>query len=206
MSLTEPNFMKEEMYSIEDIRKGNVKAFESFFESFYVYLCQISFSYLKDLDASRDIAQDAFIYFWERRNEIYSIHSAKLYLYKYVKNRSLNYIRNTKLRTNIIEERQSNEVAFEDNQIEQETYRLIYSAIKTLPPQGKKIIEHSLDGLSNNEIAIEMNISVNTIKTLKKRAYIKLREEIKRNFLITLFFIRSFHATLRQSKVCLINY
>ena len=58
----------------------------------------------------------------------------------------------------------------------QETLRVLYNAIDKLPPQTKEIILIGLDGKDNNEIAATLNISVNTVKTLKKNAYKTLRE------------------------------
>lgn len=39
----------------------------------------------------------------------------------------------------------------------------------------KKIILLNLQGKNNNEVAEELNISVNTVKSLKKSAYMTLR-------------------------------
>lgn len=176
--------MSDKRISVEAIRKGDAKAFRSFFEDFYVTLCQIANSYLKDADTSRDIAQEAFVCLWEKRSKFYSVPSAKFYLYKYVRNRSLNHKRDARRRDRIIEECQSDEIAYRNALIEQETYQLIHQAIKNLPLQGQKIIELSLDGLTNPQIAEELKVSVNTVKTHKKRAYKNLRDDLKENVFI----------------------
>lgn len=63
--------------------------------------------------------------------------------------------------------------------IYQETLRLLHAAVSQLPKQSRKIILLGLEGKNNQEIAEEMGISINTIKTLKKNAYRFLREELK---------------------------
>jgi len=183
--------MDKEKISISDINKGDLKAFRLFFESFYGTLCRITNKYLQDKDASVDIVQDAFIYFWEKRADIYTIRSAKFYLYKFVRNRSLNYLRDLKSRNNINFETQNHEVEFKDDLIEQETYQLIYKAIKQLPPQGRRVIELSMDGLSNKEVAEQLKISVNTVKTLKKRAYRVLHDDLEENIFILFLILTS---------------
>jgi RNA polymerase sigma factor (sigma-70 family) len=69
---------------------------------------------------------------------------------------------------------------FDDFAFENEVYQLLYDAINSLPPNGKQVIELSMDGLKNKEIAKSLNISVNTVKTLKLRAYKFLREKLKK--------------------------
>ncbi|NOY97309.1 MAG: RNA polymerase sigma-70 factor [Chlorobi bacterium] len=160
---------------IEDIRKGDIKVFKKFFDGFYLTLCLFANKYLQDDDASLDIAQDAFIYFWNKKSDIYSIPSAKAYLFKYVKNRCLNYLRDKKIRDRAYYEELESEIYFKDTIIAQETYELIYKAIQELTPKGRQVIELSLDGMKNKDIAAYLDVSINTIKTIKQRAYSALR-------------------------------
>lgn len=162
-------------------KKWDADSFKKFFESFYPSLCLFANKYLKDPEASLDIVQDAFVTIWNRRNEVQSINSAKSYLFKYAKNRSLNYLRDQEQRKRINFEQLDTEIFFRDNLIEEETYQEIYEAVRNLPPQGQRVIELSLDGFKNQEIADELNISVNTVKTIKLRAFKGLREELKEN-------------------------
>jgi RNA polymerase sigma-70 factor (ECF subfamily) len=76
---------------------------------------------------------------------------------------------------------------------EEETYRIIYQAIYGLPHQSRKIILLSLKGYKNPEIAGELQVSLNTVKTLKKNAYRELRDKLKDHvfvfFLLNQFLI-----------------
>ena len=63
--------------------------------------------------------------------------------------------------------------------IQEETIRLIYEAIESLPENCKNIIDLSLKGLKNDAIAETLKISVNTVKTHKKTAYKILRIKLK---------------------------
>jgi len=169
---------------ILDIKMGNVDAFKQFFESFYPSLCLFTNKYLKDPDASHDIAQDAFLSLWNLRKDFHSIPSCKSYLFIYVKNRSLNYLRDQKQRKSINFEQLGSDGFFRDNLIEEETYQTIYEAIRNLPPQGQRVIELSLDGLTNLEIAKQLNVTINTVKTIKLRAFKSMREELKENIFV----------------------
>ncbi len=140
-----------------------------------------------------DIVQDAFAYFWNRRSEIHSISSAKCYLFKYVKNRSINYLRDRRVETAYLKRIETKKFA-SNTIIEEETHHIIYNAIQLLSPQGQRVIEMTLDGLKNHEIAIQLGISLNTVKTIKGRAFKALRVELKDRY-IELFF----HVLFRQT-------
>jgi RNA polymerase sigma-70 factor (ECF subfamily) len=172
------------------IQKGDAIAFKQLFESFYPSLCLFANKYLNDHEVSQDVAQDAFLYLWNKNADFNSKNSAQSYLYRYVRDRSLNYLRNKKLRHQIELEKMGSEFFFRDNLIEEETYHIIYNAIRTLSPQMQQVIELSLDGLKNQEIADQLNISINSVKTVKARAFTALRVELKENIFILFMLIK----------------
>ncbi len=153
--------------------------YKEFYSEFYPALYSFTCKFLGDNTIAKDIVQDAFIYLWERRSRIISIPSAKSYLYKYVQNRSLNYIRDNRLISNPGHEFMETEKHFQESVIETETYDLLYKEMRKLSSQEQKVIELSLNGKKNNEIANNLNITVNTVKTFKKRAFEKLRLKLK---------------------------
>ena len=180
--------MDSEPKLIFDIQKGDVLAFKFFFESLYPSMCLYANKFLNDDEASHDIVQDAFIYLWKRKGEMKSIPSARYYLLKYVKNRSLNYLRNVRKKDPLDLVRFEAESFLGDTVIENETYLLIDNAIHGLSPQSQRVIEMTLDGLRIREIARNLGVSLNTVKTIKLRAFESLRNKLK-NKIITLFLI-----------------
>ena len=63
--------------------------------------------------------------------------------------------------------------------IKEEVSRIILKELDHLSETGKKIILRSLEGYSNEEIAQELDISINTVKTHKARSYILLRKNLE---------------------------
>lgn len=186
--------MNSEQNIIYKIQNGDKEAFKIFFDGFYPTLCMFSKRYLIQEDAADDIVQEAFIYIWNKRKEIQSINHARSYLYRYVKNRSLNFIRDKKTLGMIDCEIIDSDLWYSKSIIVEETYEIIYNAINKLSPQGREVIEFSLDGLKNQEIADKLKISINSVKTIKLRAFKFLRKELKAYF-ITLFML--FYSRLR---------
>lgn len=62
--------------------------------------------------------------------------------------------------------------------IEEEVHREIIAAIDKLPPERRRVVELSMVGYSQEEIAEKLNISVNTVKTQKRKAYAFLPRRI----------------------------
>lgn len=118
----------------------------------------------------------------ENQNKFTDEISTKVFLYRTVKNKCLNHIKHQKVKnsfSNAYNENNIDENLFIKNYIKEETIRLVYQAIETLPEKSKNIIELNLKGLKNDEIADLLKISVNTVKTHKKSAYKTLRIKLK---------------------------
>ena len=118
---------------------------------------------------------------WEARERFYSIPAIKSFLYTTVRNSCLIYLRHQK-----VKERNESEIARwilledeEKNILEDEVNTMLYEAIKDLSEKSRDIVIMTLNGSSNIDIAKELNISVNTVKTVKLRAYRVLRKRLK---------------------------
>ena len=72
--------------------------------------------------------------------------------------------------------------------IEEEVYSIVYKAIDELAPRSKKVILLSLQELSNGEIAEQLGISINSVRTLKQNAYKKLKG-LLRDYFYLLFLL-----------------
>ena len=59
-----------------------------------------------------------------------------------------------------------------------DVYANLESAMKSLPNKCEQILRFSLNEYTNNEIAEELSITINTVKTQKRIAYKKLRNAL----------------------------
>ena len=177
-------------FKILELLKGEKLTFKEFFERFYPTLTVFAQKYVVEQEIAEDICQDAFIKAYESDNSFKSIDNLKAFIYTLTKNSCLNYIKHAKVekkKKKLQPDKDDN--FFRDTIIEQETYRILYQAIDTLPKKSKKIIELSLNGMTNPQIAVELDVSINTVKTLKVRSYQKLRELLKEHKLAILLLL-----------------
>lgn len=126
-----------------------------------------------------------------KRRFFLSASGKSIFIYRVVRNKALNELEHSKVvyeyAQNVIEKKKDS--FFHDAIVEEETYRIVSEAINKLPDQMKAIMQLSLEGKKNAEIADRLNISTETVHTLKKIAYKKLRENLKDYYYFLLFFI-----------------
>lgn len=171
----------EDKILFNEIRKGNKLVYESLFNEYYEHFVQFANNYLFDQQASEDIVQDLYVHVWENAKKL-NIHSSiKSYFYQALKNRCLNYLKRLRLKDDkdilYVEALLSarDDTTFYDPEI----LNQVKAAINLLPQQMSKIMYMKyIDGLKQMEIAEELNISVNTVKTQLKRAKDKIRKSL----------------------------
>jgi len=171
---------KSNKISIKDVD------FESLFKSFFSPLVGFAYKIVGNYDVSKDLVQEMFIKIWNKGIIFESQKSIKVYLYLSTRNICLDYIKSEKRKGHIkdIDEilETENALFFQSDDvyvtsiIREESSRLLYSALDKLSENPKKVMKLTLEGKSIKDIAKEMNLSVNTIKSHKLLSYRKLKE------------------------------
>ena len=170
---------------IKHIKGGEKKAFREVFDTYFHALSAFGYKYVPDLPVVEDMVQEAFISFWEKRQDFDHISALKSFLYTSVRNKCLNHIKHQAVRkkheADLVYELESDH-SFTHQVIEEETFNQLLAEIKLLPESAMEIMILALNGLKNQEIADELNISINTVKTQKKIAYSKLKQKLEPRF------------------------
>lgn len=156
----------------------DVRDFEYLFKCLYLPLGMYSLRIVGDTDASEDIVQNAFSKAWLQLRSGLEITDFKAYMYRIVRNDSLTYVRDT-LRQVPIEDYAAEEPV-EDELIDtSERDASIWRAIDALPERCREVFLLSKrDGLSNEEIAAELGITLKTVKNQMTKAFSRLRGEL----------------------------
>lgn len=165
---------------ISEFRKGRLEAFEAIFHQLYSRLCAFSFKYVKKTELAEEIVGDSFIIVWERRQSFDNLQSLKSYLYTTVRNASLDHLKKKGELVVLDTDQPDSTLNKEYAIIEEETHSMLYQALDSLPYKCRRVFEMScLDGVKYQDIADEMQISLNTVKSQRARAIQLLKDHFK---------------------------
>ena len=160
-------------------------SYNALFNEMYAGLCLFAERFLLVSADGEDLVQEVFVKLWDKFEDFDALNAIKAYLYQSTRNACLNQIRHEKVKRKYEAEqvRQlESETFFLQQVVEEEGQRLIAQSISELPPQCRKILLLSMNGLKNNEIADDLDISVNSVKTQKAIAYKNLRLKLQNVF------------------------
>lgn len=172
-----------------DYKYGNKQAFEYLFKSYYKPLCNYAFQILKNQVHAEEVVEELFVKLWENRSKTDVQQSFKAYLYRSTYNSCMNYLRkqkNEQKYRDFFQHHISPDFSHTEDKepyplssiIEIELEKEMHAIIESLPEQCRKIFKMSrFDEKSHEEIAGEMNITINTVKTQIVRALSKIREK-----------------------------
>ena len=189
--------MIQETTDVNEILKIGAFSIESVFNEYYDRLVYFSFKIVKDKLDAEDIVQESFVRYWKRRNNIaHDKALIKSYLYSTVKNISLNLIRHQQVVKGFETQffiRTTDEKNVIHKIIQAEVFSKIHNAIELLPAACQKISRMGyIDGMKNHEIASELGISVNTVKTQKQRGAKILRVKLIPELIACIIWILSY--------------
>ena len=163
------------------------KEFEAFYKEHFPAVFLFLKHYAGDEMLAEDLAQETFTRILERGIPLERCDRG--YLYTMARNLYLHHRRHEEVERAYaaeLSEGEEEDYDFLREVTRQETYQALYAAIKQLPPRTRRIIELQLGGKTNAEVAEEMNVSLNTVKDLKKGAYATLRELLSKDYFVLL--------------------
>lgn len=175
---------------LKGVNQKNPKAWKELYHYFYGALCKHVTEIVKDSTVAEDIVQECLITIWSSTLYFPEIKALSVYLYRSVHNNALKHLRNQNTDNRRLrewnEEQEKVEEAYFYQAVEEELIRKLRTVISQLPSQRQTIVLLSIDGLTVQEIADQLNISTNTVKTQKKRAYAYLKEHLQAGFILLL--------------------
>lgn len=188
---------------IEKLKQGDQKAFKHIFDRHYVLLCRFANQILNDASLAEEIVDDAIFYLWEHREEIEITHSIREYLMRAVRNRCINEINSLSHRTelNFSTYISSDNIEFLDTIFKDEDHPLgalieheledeLIRCIESLPEECRRVFKKSrFEQKKYEEIAEELNISVNTVKYHIKNALAYLNSHLSDYLKIIIAYI-----------------
>ncbi len=170
---------------LEGLRKGAEHCYSALFKTLYPALCYHALQYTADEAVSEDIAEEAFIKIWQRREHFFNFGELKRFLYLAVQNASIDWLRRQQLVERGHNEFSTRSGVAEKNAFdiltESELIRELYSAIETLPPQTRIVMKGIfIEGKKGTEVARDLGITKATVHTLKTIGISKLKDILPR--------------------------
>ena len=162
----------------------SLEEFEHLFKNTFSKFCLKAYRMVGDKEIAKDLVQEVFIKFWNKKEDYKEIQSLEAYIYRSVVNHTLNYL-NTNKRTNASKEKFKLTVSSSTNELEEqislnETRKKIQDGIDQLSPMCKKVFLLSRhEEMTYKEIASFLKISENTVDNHIKKALKILREIVK---------------------------
>lgn len=159
------------------------------FRLYFDKLFYFARTYLENEEEAKEITQNVFFKFWQKRATLNIDSNLNAYLFRMTKNECLDYFKHQKVKANyqdnIQKERASlNQASLQDHPglllIETELEEKVSQILDELPPRCKQIfIKSRFEGLKYKEIASEMDISTKTVEHQIAKALRLFRRELQ---------------------------
>lgn len=165
------------------IGEGDELALQRLFDIYHLRLCRSAMFWLRNHYAAEEIVLDLFTYIWQNATRINITTSLESYLFRSVRNRSLNYMRKNNIVDVSFDDFQEL-LSYEDNcrMDVEDLVNLVSVAVNNLPERCREVYRMSREEyLSNAEIADALNISTKGVEAHITKALHRIKKQIDDN-------------------------
>lgn len=171
---------------------SNIRDFNRLFNEYYQHFVHFAQGYVKEKQIAEDCVSEAFISYWENREDLLPGTKPQAYILTVVKNKCLNYLQHLRVRQ-CREKEMTDDAEWQlsirinnlqacnpDLLFSDEIHQIIDETLKNLPSRTRHIfILSRYSGLSYREIALQTGISIKTIEFHISKALKQLRLSLK---------------------------
>ncbi|MFS4457304.1 RNA polymerase sigma factor [Maribacter sp. 2304DJ31-5] len=184
---------KENDKLIRGLKKGKERAYLFLIDRYHVKLHAYAVSLINDHVMAQDIVQNVFLKTWQFRENLDDKYSIQSFLYKSVYNEFINKYRQKQamldLECHYAEALQQMTGQSNEQELDQ-VIAMVKEEVQNLPPKCQHIFLLSKkDGLTNNEIADYLGISIKTVETQITKAYKVLRRKLHHKIKMILLLV-----------------
>ena len=176
-----------EKTKVEALCNGNHKAFEDIFIMYFRRVKVFIGGIIKSDADAEELAQDVFIKLWLNREQIDVTKSLNAYLYAIARNATFNYLKHRMVEQSYLfgYEPVGDVDTPEEIYFAREIKLLIEMTVTQMPAQRRGIYILSRDkGVSNEDIANQLNISKKTVENQLSLALKEIRKVVSGFFLL----------------------
>jgi len=175
---------------IERINRFDAAAFRFLYDNYYKALAAYACRLTGAEEVSEDIVQELFSTLLERKTIFPTLAALKAFMYNSVHNAALDYQRHRSVRLSYYRNVADRAKPFQlnaqgDEEVwDEEVYRLLFNAVDSLPARQREVFLLVIDGKKTNEIAKALGISIESVKTHKRRGMAFLRKRFGQDSLV----------------------
>ena len=186
---------------LEEIKLGNNQAFEYLFKNYYPRLKGYAIRFIQNEEATRDIIQECFIKFWEKR-EVLSAISVISLLFAMVRNGCLNYLKHIsiieKYRLEYLATVGGEERLYYTDFACDADQKLLYDELREqvqlvigqMSERCREVfILSRFDGLKNREIAEKLQVSTTAVEKHIAKALAMFSRHFKDKYSVDVYIV-----------------
>jgi RNA polymerase sigma-70 factor (ECF subfamily) len=177
------------------LKRDADKAIEVLFRQYYRYVTRMVYRVVADAAVAEDLAQEVFFEMWRRKDQL-NLTSIQAYLRRAALNRTLNYLRDRKMKwedDRVLPDLPSAETPTHQAMETHELEDMIRQSIDRLPEKCRLVFLLSrFEELSYQEIAERLGISVKTVENQIGKALKYLRTALQPYLSADLLFLLPF--------------
>ncbi|MDE6297334.1 MAG: RNA polymerase sigma-70 factor [Muribaculaceae bacterium] len=153
----------------------NRREFELQFKRLYLPLGMYALRLVNDVDQAEDLVQEAFLKSWNQMERGVELDNFKSWIYRCVHNECVSFLRGVREMAGMEEIPDVGEEVIDTS----ERDAAIWRAVDSLPEKCREIFLMSKrDGMTGEEIATELGISIKTVKNQMTKALARMREAL----------------------------
>lgn len=192
--------MQDDAHIVKRLKQGDEQAFRTVFEMYHHKLFNFSLKFVHADEVAKEIVQNVFLKVWRNRRKLNPQLSFQAYLFKITKHENFKYLkraaRDASLKEELIHRCLTTAAPVEDNLLFTEYQEMANKAIALLPPKRRLVFEMVQQGLTHEEVAKELGVSVHTVRSQLANATQSVKEYFLRFtgvvLTLALFFFYSF--------------
>ena len=180
---------------VSAIRNGDQSAFKMVIDLHYKEVYWYAKSLSRNETLAKDLTQEAFFKLWKKRGILKEGVLIRGWLYKSVRNKFLDNIKKYNKETRLLEmtyaDALDNAIQIENQEELRHKIEIVEKEIQNLPKKcGKVFLLSKKEGLTNNEIADYLGLSIKTVEGHLTKALKILREKLKDRIQILFMILR----------------
>lgn len=178
---------------IDQFKEGSKDAFHILYDTYGPKIHAFALSYLKNSADAEELLQEVFLKLWEIRSTIDSSKNIKSFLFKICINLIYDFIRRKNIEKAYLDYSGNDSQKCCDNTWQEVIYNEminnLHHLVSVMPQQRQRIFRMSKeDGLSNEEIALQLKLSRRTVENQLYRAVSILKEKLGTGSLAAMLF------------------